>query len=77
MRQPWSPPWRTTMICGRSLPIARAEWRSGHIQACSRVLFILALVAARLAIYRSIHVWWAAGHGIDGRQWSDIGPDWV
>ena len=56
MRQPWSPPWRTTMICGRSLPVARAEWSSGHIQPCCGVLFILALVAAGQAVYRSILV---------------------
>jgi hypothetical protein len=38
MRQPWSPPWRTTTTCGRSLPIARAEWSPGHIQACCTVV---------------------------------------
>jgi|NGEPerStandDraft_6_1074524.scaffolds.fasta_scaffold15167_2 hypothetical protein len=41
-------------ICGRSLPIARAEWSSDHIQACCGVLFILALVSPGQAIYRSL-----------------------
>ena len=56
IRQPWSPPWRTTMTCGRSLLFARGNWRSRHILAGGGVLFILALVAAGQAIDRSIRV---------------------
>ena len=76
MRQPWSPPWRTTTIFGRSLPIVRVEWDSRQIQP-SCVLLGLALVAAGQAVYRSVLVCRAAGHAIDGRQWSNVGSNWV
>ena len=42
MRQPWSPPRRTTTTCGRSLAIGGAEWGLRQIQPNLVVLFSLA-----------------------------------
>jgi hypothetical protein len=38
---------------------------------------VLALEAAGQAVYRSVLVRRATGLGIDRRQWSNVGPDWV
>src|ERR1035437_7273408 len=77
MRQPWSPPWRTTTTCGRSLAIGGTEWSVRQIQPNLVVLFSLALIAAGEAVYRSVLVRRVARSAIDGRQRSDVCSDRV
>jgi hypothetical protein len=77
MRQPWSPPWRTTTIFGRSLPISRTKRKSIQVQSGFGVLFIPAFDTPGQAIDGAVLVCRAAGHAIDGRQWSNVGSNWV
>jgi len=77
MRQPWSPPWRTTTIWGRSLPIGRTKRKSIQVQSGFGVLFIPAFDTPGQAIDGAVFVWRTAGRAIDGRQWTDVSPNWI
>jgi hypothetical protein len=77
MRHPWSPPWWTTTIWGRSLSIGRAERKSVQVQSGFRVLFIPAFDTPGQAIDGAALVRRTTGLGIDGRQWTDVSPNWI
>ena len=77
MRQPWSPPWWTTTIWGRSLSIGRAERKSIQVQSGFGVLFIPAFDTPGQAIDGAALVRQTTGLGIDGPQWTDVRPDGI
>ena len=77
MRQPWSPPWWTTTIWGRSLSIGRAERKSIQVQPGFGFFFIPAFDTPGQAIDGAALVRRATGLGIDGPQWTDVRPNWI